>query len=138
MSRFELYKVKMNIDKYKRFAPFIVRIALASVLLWFGISELIDPITWASLVPPKAVHILNISSETIIKISGSVEIILAVMLLVGAYTRVVAGIVILHLAGIIWALGYGDLAVRDFGLLLAAASLILSGAGPWSLDPDKV
>ena len=128
----------MNFNKYAKYAPFVIRLALASVLLWFGISELIDPITWASLVPPKAVHILNISSETIMKISGSVEIILAVLLLVGAYTRIVAGIVILHLASIIWALGYGDLAVRDFGLFLATASLILSGAGAWSLDTEKV
>lgn len=129
--------MNMDWDSYKKYAPFLVRIGLGLVLIWFGVDALINPGVWAALVPSWVLKILGMSANHFMFVNGIVEIILGILLLIGLYTRLVATITVLLFLGIIYSLGYGDLAVRDFGLLLAAFSLIASGAGWGSLDHRK-
>ena len=127
----------MEWDKYAKYAPFAVRLGLSLVLLWFGIDELRHPGVWASLVPSWLTSLLHVSDLTFMRFNGVFELLLALLLLIGWFTRIVAAIVVLHFAGIIYAVGYGDIAIRDLGLLLAALSLVLSGAGWGSVDNHK-
>ncbi len=52
----------------------------------------------------------------------------------GLLTRIAAFILALHLAIITIELGYGETAVRDFGLTFATLSIALGGPDQWSLD----
>ena len=66
--------------------------------------------------------------------NGIVDATIGLLLLVGFYTRIAAFIAALHLLGIAISLGYNDIAIRDIGLAIMAASLVFSGAGPLSFD----
>src|SRR3989344_5181499 len=143
-------KAKSFISKNKKYSTDIVRIALSIVFLWFGINQLISPESFLGYVPqwlyphePQMMHehplqfMHNIPSPSVhvtIMANGTLETILGVFLILGLFTRIAAFLLALHLFGISFSLGYNDVAVRDFGLALATASLILSGAGEISLD----
>ena len=116
----------------EKYTPLILRIGLASVLLWFGINQLIEPAAWSGLVNEFLENI--IPAITLVRINGVAEIVMAVFLILGLFTRIVAVIHALHLLIIISALGYNDIAVRDFGLMVGAIALAFSGGGYLSLD----
>ena len=73
---------------------------------------------------------------TLILLNGIFETIFGALLLMGYFTRIAAFLLALHLFSIAFSLGYNDIAIRDFGLALATASLIFSGAGEFSLDKN--
>ena len=123
--------------KNKDYSVFIVRIGLALVLLWFGFDEIINSENWFGFIPTWIVSIIPFSLKTFIVINGIFEIIVGSLLLIGFFTRVVAIISAFHLLSIALAVGYNDIAVRDFGLSLMAISLIFSGAGVLSLDNTR-
>ena len=124
----------MDLSKYSKYAPFMIRLGLGFVLIWFGIDAYLNPGVWSSLIPNWILSISHLSAFTFMYLNGALEIILGILLLIGLWTRLVASITILFLVGIIITLGYNDIAVRDFGLLLAAVSLIASGPGIWSVQ----
>ena len=59
---------------------------------------------------------------------------LAVFLLAGRFTQIVALLLSLQLFGIAVTIGYNDVGVRDFALGLATVSLFLQGPDKWTLD----
>ncbi|MEK6963759.1 MAG: DoxX family membrane protein [Nanoarchaeota archaeon] len=120
----------MDWDKYAKYAPFLVRLGLGLVLVWFGIDALLNPGVWSTLVPKWILSLSGLSADTFMYFNGVIEIILGLLLLVGLWARLIAALTACLLLGIIFTLGYGDLAVRDMGLLFGAISLVLSGAGP--------
>ena len=121
--------------KNRHYSSFIIRIGLALVLLWFGIDEIINPQNWFGYFSQWLA--LPFSLETFFLLNGIFEVIIGILLLMGLYTRVVAFISAFHLLAVTIALGYNDVAVRDFGLTLMAVSLVFSGAGVLSLDNRK-
>ena len=123
--------------KNKDYSIPIIRISLALVLLWFGIDEIINPENWFGYIPSWLTSILPLDIGTFIIMNGIFEIIVGFLLLIGLHTRIIAFIAALHLLSITIAVGYNDIAVRDFGLTLMAVSLIFSGAGIFSLDNRK-
>ena len=127
----------MDLDRYAKYAPFMVRLGLGGVLIWFGVDALLNPGVWSALVPKWILSISHLSADTFMYLNGLIEIILGLLLLIGLWTRLIASLTALLLLGIIFNLGYGDLAVRDVGLLLGAISLICSGPGGGSLDSHK-
>ena len=146
----KMNKIKNFIEKNKKYSTDIVRIAVSLVFLWFGISQLVNPESFLGYIPqwlhphePQMQHehplqfmhgIPNVKANTIIMSNGVFESIFGFLLLAGFFTRIAAFLLALHLFGISFSLGYNDVAVRDFGLALATASLIFSGAGELSLD----
>ena len=143
-------KIKKFIIENKKYSTDIVRIALSIVFLWFGVNQLINPESFLGYVPqwlyphaPQMMHehpfqfmhgIPSVQVHAIIMSNGVIETIFGALLLVGYFTRIVAFLLALHLFGIAFSLGYNDIAIRDFGLALATASLIFSGSGEISLD----
>ncbi len=142
----------MNIDKYKKYAPLVLRLGLSLVFLWFGLSQLINPESFVGYVPqwlyPHALemvhehplqlmHNLQLTPHIIIMGNGIFETVFGILLLLGLFTRISSLLLGLHLIGIMFGLGYNDIAVRDFGLMLALFSISLQGPDEWCLDAKQ-
>ena len=121
-----------SLNQYQKYAPSIVRIAISLVFLWFGINQLLLPEDFLGYLPQ---FLLELDyAETLVRFNGLAEIILGGLLLVGFLIRPVSLLLAIHLLGIIISLGYNDIAVRDFGLLLVTLSIFIGGRDLWSLD----
>ena|SRR3989344_1435354 len=120
------------LEKYQKYATSLVRIAISLVFLWFGINQLILPENFLGYLPG---FLLELDyTKYLVMLNGLSEIILGGLLLVGFLIRPVSLILAVHLLGIIFSLGYNDIAVRDFGLLLVTLSIFIGGADLWSMD----
>ena len=62
------------------------------------------------------------------------EVVFGLLLLAGFFTRFVACVLGVHFFLILLGLGYNDIAVRDFSLMLITFSVALGGADQWCLD----
>jgi len=113
----------------KNYAPIVVRLGTGLVVLWFGINQLLFPEVFLGYAPSWIP-----ATTGLIMVNGVFEIFLGVLLLIGLFTRVVAFVHGLHLLVIIIGLGYNEIAVRDFGLMLAAFSVFLYGPHSWCID----
>lgn len=111
-------------------ATVLLRIALGLVFLWFGSNQLMNPSGWSGFLPDVALS-FPLSPETLIQANGSFEILFAVLLLVGFFTRIVALLLAIHLGAIVLSVGFNEIGVRDFGLTCATLSLFF-------LPPDSL
>jgi len=127
----------MNLDKYEKYSPFVLRLGVAFVFLWFGISQLSDPTQWARMIPTYATTITHLSANTIVHLNGVFEIVFAILLIIGIYTRFVSFILGLHLIHISTILGYGPTAMRDIALAIVTFSIFLRGADEFCLDSKR-
>lgn len=129
----------MDIDRFKGYAPTVLRVGLSLVFLWFGLNQFFDAEMFLGYVPGWAADgsVLSIPApapETMVMMNGVIETILGTALLVGYFTRVAAGILAVHLLGITLTLGYNDLAIRDLGLTIALVAVFLQGPDKHTLD----
>ncbi|MEK6910445.1 MAG: DoxX family protein [Nanoarchaeota archaeon] len=120
----------------KKYAPITVRIGISLVFLWFGFQQLLNPGDWTAWLP-SFTSFLPFKAVTLIVISGLFESILGLFLILGIFTRLSSALLILHLIGIIFSVGYNEIAVRDFGLLMALLSVFFNGEDEWCLDKAK-
>lgn len=125
--------LKISIDKYKRYAPFVLRIAISLVFLWFGLNQIFDSSSFLGWLP-QWVYKLPIEPLTLILFNGIFETLFGVLLLMGMFTRISALILGIHLLIITIGLGYNDIAVRDLGLTIATFAIFLHGDDNLSLD----
>jgi uncharacterized membrane protein YphA (DoxX/SURF4 family) len=107
----------------------LLRLGLGGVFLVFGIDKFFHPAIWSAYIPQWFPHI-----PYFIYIIGAIEAIIGLCVLIGFKTRVTSGIAAVMLFGIIGSLGYSEITVRDAGLLMTAISIVLLGAGEFSLD----
>ncbi len=100
----------------------IARLGLAIVFLWFGINQLLAPENWISWLP---LWIENVpgSPEMHIIMHGLFDTTVGILLFSGYFARIGALGAAAGLAGIISTIGYNDIAVRDFGLLIVALAV---------------
>ena len=112
--------------------PVVLRLGLAAVFVWFGVSQLLDPGAWIGFVPAFIIH-SPIKPETVINLNGWFEMAGAVLLVIGWWVRPVALILAIHLAFIAIETG-GAIGVRDFGLTIACLALALASPDSWTLD----
>lgn len=115
----------------------ILRIALGSVLLWFGINQLLNSAEWIAWIDPSIAKLIPFKLQTFIIINGVFEIITGTLLLLGLLTRLVSLLVFIHLSGIALSLGYNDIAVRDVGLALSSLALFFLGSGKYRVNKPK-
>lgn len=113
-------------------AFWLLRIGFAVLPVWMGIDKFANGMTyWPHYLAPWIVHLLPFSAQTAMYVVGAIEIVAG--LAVAAKPRYASPVVMLWLAGIIVNLlsypGYYDVALRDFGLLVAALSLGLLSRG---------
>ena len=111
----------------------VLRYGLAIIFIWFAIAQLSDPSAWTSYLP-SWVASLPMPAVTFVMCNALFELVAAVLLILGAWTRITALLLSLHLFGIALSLGYNAVAVRDLGLAFASLALAVGGAGSLSVD----
>ncbi len=117
---------------FPEYSRILARIAISIVFLWFGITQVINPEYLMGYLPS---FILSSGfAKTFIYLNGTFEIIFGALLAIGLFTRTAALLLSIHLLGIIIGLGYNDIAVRDFGLMLITFAIFLGGRDKWCLD----
>ena len=104
---------------------FVLRLGLALVLLWFGMSEVTNPAKWTSYVPDYVTRFLPLDDYYFVLINGIIEIALALMLLLGIGIKLSSLLVAIHLFIIVISVGYNEIGVRDFGLAMSALALFI-------------
>lgn len=118
------YEVKDNLKEYG--FP-LLRIALALVFLWFSISQLIAPNDWTGYLPGFIQNIKNVDPIIFIYTNAIFELVFAVLLILGIFTKISAFLLGIHLLGISISLGWNAIAIRDYGLAFATLAIALNG-----------
>ena len=117
---------------YIEYSRIFTRIAISLVFIWFGINQIISPNNFMEYLP--SFILLSTYAKTFIYLNGIFELILGAFLILGLFTRITALILGINLIGIIFGLGYNDVAVRDFGLMLVTLAIFLGGKDKWCLE----
>lgn len=101
--------------------------AFVFVFGWFGIDKLRNPLLWTGFLPLWIDGFFGISVDVWIVVIGFIEIFLAALLLIPVRRIRQLGtlLVVLHLAGVVWQVGWNDIGVRDIGLLISALALLV-------------
>lgn len=124
------------LDRFSKFAPLVLRTAVAVVFLWFGFSQLANPSGWTRMIPSYA-SFIPLTQVNLIYAHGVFEIIFATCLLLGLHTRLAALLLTVNLAHITYIVGYGPIGARDFALAMACFTIFLNGADDYTLDSIK-
>jgi len=111
---------------YSSLGPPLLRISLGTLLLWFGVWQMVSPESWAAYVPGWADAVAD--TTLLITANGVFEITLSLLLLSGFAVRISALLAFGHVLFIALNLGYNDVMIRD--LALAAAFLAVFFNGP--------
>lgn len=127
-------QLELVTQKYHWLAPILLRAGVAVVFLIFGIDKFFHVNAWLAYVPPWLVLFIPLDLTLFMHIQGGIEAVLGFLLLIGFWSRTVSFLCALHLAGIIVAVGYNEITVRDFGLFMATLALSLREQGKWSID----
>lgn len=98
---------------------YLLRFGLVVVYLYFGFTQLQNPVAWSGLVPDWATSISTLEAVTIVYANAFFEIIFAILLASGLWARWISFILGIHLGVITFILGFTPEGVRDFGLTLA-------------------
>lgn len=128
LSKSERLRIKQNKNmksSFSSFAPLALRLGLAAVFMWFGVSEIMNPAQWTGFIPNWAVSFLGMSAATLVVANGIFEILAAVLLVLNILSRWVAFLLLIHLFVIICEVGLGPIGMRDFGLMIMALALAL-------------
>jgi hypothetical protein len=106
-------------------AATILSWSLALVLFYFGLNEIISPQNWIAFAP--AFVGTGTLAVILVTLHGIVLAAVGVMLVLNYYRRVASAVLVLLFieitANLILQGGISDIAIRDFGLLGAAAAL---------------
>ena len=121
----------------RAFAPVVLRLGLAVVFLWFGLSQLAEPAFWVGWVPLWATDLTGLNAEIIVMLNASLEVAGGALLALGLLVRPIAVILALHLAVITFEIGMTEIGFRDFGLACATLALALGGSDFLSLGRKK-
>jgi|SRR3989338_146476 len=117
-----------------RRAPIVLRLGLAALFLWFGVSQVLSPESWMAWVPEWTNDVLGVSVPHIVLMNGTFEVVGGVLLALGLWTRWVALALSLHLFFIAFEVGYNDIGVRDFTLAVSTLAVSFFGPDTCSLD----
>ena len=103
----------------------LLRLNLAGLFLWFGFSQLLNPLDWVGVVPMWASNLLHTPPGMIVLMNGTFEVVVSTLLGMGFFVRTIAFLLALHLLPIAFSFGGSATGIRDFGLSLSAFSLAL-------------
>jgi uncharacterized membrane protein YphA (DoxX/SURF4 family) len=105
---------------------YILRLGLAIVFLYFGISQILDQSRWIYLVPDRffIFYIHEVLKSKLVFINGIFDLIIALSLISGIFIRIFSILGFIHLLSItIFSLGFEPSGIRDLGLAFAMLSL---------------
>lgn len=101
----------------------LLRLGLAAVFLWFGFSQLLDSLSWVSIVPTWAVNLMHLPPAMIVMMNGLAEVVLGSMLAMGFFVRITSFLLAIHLLIISLEFGLVATGIRDLGLVIATLAL---------------
>ncbi len=122
------------LDRYSEYAPLVLRLGLAIVILWFGVNQLLSPEQWTAWVPGWTAA-LGLTPETVVFLNGIFEIVTGLLLVLGVYTRLIALVLFVHLLVIVFEIGITAIGMRDAGLATAFLALALDNRSRFALYP---
>lgn len=113
------------LNQWSRFAPLLLRVGLAIVLLFAAVSSTLSPNDWVGYLPAVLTSIFP--AEALLKVFSVYELVLAVWLLSSVYVRYAGLLVAATLAGIVVSnFSLFAISFRDIGLIFAALALVIS------------
>ena len=101
----------------------VLRLGLAAVIFWFGLSQLLDAGAWLSWVPEWAENLSGLSTEWIVFLNGWFEVVIATALALNIYARYAAFILAVHMFALVLEIGFGSIGMRDLAIAFAALAL---------------
>lgn len=117
--------IKKLADKY----PLVMRTFLGFVLLWFGISEILNPRYWSGYVAQIAIELFPIPILPLVQGHGIALVFLGICFFVRFKLRYTGALALLVLLSIIGGLismnGFDEIVVRDIGLFGLALAIWL-------------
>lgn len=106
-----------------------LRIGLAAVFVWFGIDKFIQPQYWIDAWMPQwaqhAAQGIGMSTTNAIFLIGIFEVLVAISLATGFFSRLFASAAILYLVTILVVTGLNEIVVRDIGLIAGLVALVI-------------
>lgn len=119
----------MSLKKLSANYPLVMRFSLGFVLLWFGISEIMNPIYWSGYIPPLVASLLPFNVNLFVQMHGAVLVLLALSLVFKFYIRyaglLALGVLLSIISGLIMIDGFNEIVVRDIGLFGLALAIWL-------------
>lgn len=116
---------------YQGTSSVVLRLAMAGVVMWFGVSQLSNQNLWVGFIPDWAVSLSHLSAVTLVRLNGVFEVVTGLLLAVGLWVRLVAAFLFGHLLSIVFDVGLNSLGVRDAGLSFALLAVALNGSDVW-------
>lgn len=110
----------------------VLRLTFSALFYWFGIEQLTEAEEWVGFLPDW-IGYLPIPGEMLVQLNGLFEVVCATALLIGVYTRWIAGFLAIHLFGIALSAG-GAIGVCYAALGMMGVVLAMSESDPWTLD----
>jgi hypothetical protein len=98
----------------------ILRVGLGLVFGYFAVMQFLDPQSWASYVPMA----FQANAVALVYANAVLDAILAITIGLAIFPRIAPAVGCVHLLGIAVAMGFNDVAVRDFGLAMACLALV--------------
>lgn len=120
----------------KTYGFHILRVGLAITFLWIGLLILKNPAAWGSYLQPWAAAILPVPIEQAMLSAAIFDIVVGFLLLLDAWTWVVAFLAAGHIVVVLIVSGINEVTVRDIGLLTGAGALF-ADAFPKNLLPGN-
>ncbi|WP_247728870.1 DoxX family membrane protein [Halovivax limisalsi] len=129
------HAIQARVAPLRRYVPTVCRIGLGLTFVYLGASQkLLDPGLALAVVSRYDLSgVLPVPPELWVLGAGLTEILLGLGLLVGAFTRAVSVTALVVFTATLFALP-DDPVLAHVGLFGLASVLLITGAGPWSVD----
>jgi len=122
--------MKFSFENLKKESRPLTRYAIGLVFLLFGIDQLMKPTLWAAWIP----QFIPLEATTTVLLNGILDLTIGLFLILGLFIRPFAIVGIIHLITITASVGYNDVGIRDFGLLLVLIAVFIQGPDQYCLD----
>ncbi|MDD5165231.1 MAG: DoxX family membrane protein [Candidatus Pacebacteria bacterium] len=119
--------LKSYIPQLPSFAPVVLRLGIAGVVIWFGTSQLLSQAMWTSFIPDWVISLTHLSATTLVFINGLFEVVAGGLVALGFCVRPLATLLFLHMIGIIASVGLSPIGIRDIGIATGLLSVALYG-----------
>ncbi len=121
----------MNFKKLQYYTKPLTRLSISFLFLWFGLNQIVNPENFIGYLPEFILQSDN--AQVFVIANGVFETVAALLLTRGVLVRPISFILALHLFSIVITLGYNDIAIRDFTLMLITIIVMIGGKDQWCL-----
>jgi len=110
-----------------------LRVGLAITFLWIGVLIFKNPEAWGGYLQPWAAGLLPVPLAQAMTGTAILDITIGALLLIDVFTWLASLVGAVHIIIVLTVSGITDITVRDIGLLVAAAALMIDSLPEWVL-----